>query len=97
MKLRNNFEIWKEIHVRINLFSVKKKLAVLKKLLDENFKKGHIRSLISSAGYSIIFVFKKDGKLRLCVDYRQLNNITVKNRYILFKIDELFDRVQEAK
>ena len=71
-------------------------LLLIKKLkfyLNENLKKGYIRLLIFSAGYPILFIFKKNGKLRLCVDYRQLNNIIVKNRYILLKIDELLDRI----
>ena len=70
-----------------------KELKMLRKYLNENLKKRHIRLLIFSAGYSIFFVFKKKGKLRLCVNYKELNNITVKNRYILFKINELLDRV----
>jgi len=74
-----------------------KELEVLREYLDENLKKGHIRPSTSPAGYPILFVKKKDGKLRLCVDFRQLNNITVKNRYALPRIDELLDRVQGAK
>ena len=53
------------------------KLKALKEYLDENLKKGFIRLSTSPAGYLILFVLKKDRKLQLCVDYRQLNAITV--------------------
>ena len=69
---------------------------MLKDYLNKNIKKEYIRLSTSSAGYSILFIFKKDGKFRLCVDYRQLNNIIIKNRYILLRINKLFDRVQEV-
>ena len=55
------------------------KLKVLQKYLDENLKKEFIQLSTSSAGYLILFVSKKNEKLRLCVDYQQLNIITVKN------------------
>jgi transposase InsO family protein len=74
-----------------------KELKVLREYLDENQKKGFIRPSTSPAGYPIIFVPKKDGKLRLCVDYRQLNSITIKNRYALPLISELHDRIRGAK
>ena len=54
-------------------------LKALREYLDENLKKRFIRPSTSPAGYSILFVPKKDEKLQLCVDYRQLNAITVKN------------------
>ena len=44
----------------------------------------------------MLFVKKKDGTLRLCVDYRQLNKITVKNKYLLPRIDDLFDQLKGA-
>ena len=74
-----------------------KELGTLRKYLDENLKKGFIRKSESSAGYPILFVPKKDGTLRLCVDYRKLNSITIKNRYPLPNISELQDRLQGAK
>lgn len=67
-------------------------LAELRKYIDTNMEKGWIRPSSSSAGYPIIFVPKKDGSLRLCVDYRQLNEITKKNRYPLPLIEEIQDR-----
>ena len=76
-------------------FLLEKELTVLRNYLNENLKKEYIRSSIFPAGYFIFFIKKKDGTFRLCVDYRQLNNITVKNRYIFFKIDELFNRMQK--
>lgn len=45
----------------------------------------------------MIFVKKKDGALRLCIDYRMLNKVTIKNRYLLPRIDELFDQMKGAK
>ena len=74
-------------------FLLKKELAILKNYLNENLKKRYIRPSISSAGYPILFVKKKDGTYRLCVDFRQLNNITVKNRYVFSRIDELLDQI----
>ena len=74
-----------------------KELEALRKYLDENMKKGFIRKSQSPAGYPILFVPMKDGTLRLCVDYRKLNNITVKNRYPLPNIGELQTRLGKAK
>ena len=72
-------------------------LKALREYLDENLKKGFIRPSTSPAGYPILFVPKKDGKLQLCVDYRQLNAITVKNQYPLPLISELQDRIQRSQ
>ena len=71
-------------------------LQALREYLDEHLKKGFIEPSQSPAGAPIIFVKKKDGKLRLCVDYRGLNSITVKNRYALPLISELLDRTRSA-
>ena len=57
--------------------------------MDENLEKGFIRRSESLAGLLILFVLKKDGLLRLYVDYRKLNDITIKNRYLLPNIGEL--------
>ena len=72
-------------------------MKVLRQYLDENLKKGFIRESKSPAGYLILFAPKKDGTLRLCVDYRRLNDITIKNRYPLPNIAELQDRLCNAK
>lgn len=72
-------------------------LKALRDYLDENLKKGFIRPSESPAGAPILFVKKKDGSLRLCVDYRGLNKITIKNRYPLPLISELLDRLRSAK
>ena len=44
----------------------------------------------------MLFVKKKDGTLRLCIDYRELNKVTVKNKYPLLRIDDMFDQLQES-
>ena len=72
-------------------------LKALREYLDSSLKKGWIRHSISPAGAPILFVPKKDGGLRLCVDYRGLNKITVKNRHPLPLIGEMLDRLQGAK
>ena len=73
------------------------KAVALAEYVEENERKGFIRKSQSPAGYPILFVPKADGKLRLCVDYRALNDITVKNSYPLPLIGELQDRLQGKK
>lgn len=68
-------------------------LEVLREYIQENLDKGFIRHSKSPAGAPVLFVPKKDGGLRLCVDYRGLNAITIKNRYPLPLIGEIMDRV----
>ena len=72
-------------------------LAELKKQLTELEAAGFIRPSKSPFGAPILFVKKKDGTMRMCVDYRALNRITVKNSYPLPRVDELFDRLQGAR
>lgn len=72
-------------------------LKALDEYLKENLAKGFIRPSSSPAGSPILFVKKSDGSLRLCVDYRGLNKITVKNRYPLPLIQENLDRLSNAK
>lgn len=72
-------------------------LKALREWLDDNLSKGFIRASQSPAGAPILFVKKKDGSLRLCVDYRALNNMTIKNRYPLPLIPEALDRLRSAK
>ena len=74
-----------------------KELQTLDDFIAERLAKGHIRESTSSAGAPILFAPKKDGTLRLCIDYRGLNSITVKNRYPLPLISELLDRFNGAK
>lgn len=57
---------------------------------------GMIRPSVSPWGAPVIFVKKKDGSLRLCVDYRQLNRVTIRNQYPLPHIDDLFDQMKGA-
>ena len=72
-----------------------RELEAMDEYLREAQQLGWIRPSTSSAGYPILFVKKKGtDKLRVCVDYRQLNNITIKDRYPLPRIDEMFDRIQ---
>jgi hypothetical protein len=68
-------------------------LAELKELIRELLEKGFIRPSSSPWGAPVIFVLKKDGTQRLCMDYRALNEITVKNMYPLPRIDDLFDQL----
>lgn len=72
-------------------------LDALRAYLDENLAKQHIRPSKSPAGAPVMYIKKKDGSLRLCVDYRDLNAMTVKNRYPLPLPNEIMDRVQGAK
>ncbi|CAJ2508954.1 Uu.00g139800.m01.CDS01 [Anthostomella pinea] len=69
----------------------------LQKYIDKNLARGYIRPSTSPAGYPILFVPKKNRKLRLYVDYQQLNSITTKNQYPLPLIQELRDRLQKAR
>ncbi|GJS86433.1 putative reverse transcriptase domain-containing protein [Tanacetum coccineum] len=66
----------------------------LSEQLQELFDKGFIRPTSSPWGAPILFVKKKDGSFRMCIDYRELNKLTVKNRYPLPRIDDLFDQLQ---
>src|SRR5215469_2061728 len=71
-------------------------LQALRDFIEEFSAKGFIRPSKSPAGAPILFVKKKDGSLRLCVDYRGLNKITKKDRYPLPRIDKLLDRLRSA-
>jgi hypothetical protein len=74
-----------------------KELAEMKKQLEELRNKGFIHPSSSPWGCPAIFVKKKDGTLRMCVDYRPLNVVTIKNKYPLPRIDALFDQLAGAK
>ncbi len=72
-------------------------LRELKEQLKDLLEKGFIRPSVSPWGAPVLFVRKKDGTLRMCIDYRQLNRVTIKNKYPLPRIDDLFDQLQGAK
>ncbi|KAJ0641390.1 putative nucleotidyltransferase, Ribonuclease H [Helianthus annuus] len=71
---------------------MKELMTQLQELLD----KGFIKPSVSPWGAPVLFVKKKDGSMRMCIDYRELNKLTVKNRYPLPRIDDLFDQLQGA-
>jgi hypothetical protein len=74
-----------------------KQLAELKLQLQELLDKGFIHPSASPWGCPALFVKKKDDSLRLCVDYRPLNAVTIKNKYPLPRIDVLFDQLVGAR
>nr|GFC12597.1 putative reverse transcriptase domain-containing protein [Tanacetum cinerariifolium] len=65
----------------------------LKELQDKCF----IRPISSPWGAPVLFVKNKDGSFRMCIDYRELNKLTIKNRYPLPRIDDLFDQLQGSR
>nr|GFA61065.1 putative reverse transcriptase domain-containing protein [Tanacetum cinerariifolium] len=66
----------------------------LSEQLQELFDKGFIRPISLPWGAPVLFVKKKDGSFRMCIDYQELNKLTVKNRYPLLRIDDLFNQLQ---
>ena len=72
-------------------------LRELKEQLQELLDRGFIKPSSSPWGAPVLFVKKKDGSLRLCIDYRQLNRVTIRNKYPLPRIDDLFDQLKGAK
>ena len=72
-------------------------LQELKVQIQELLGKGFIRPSTSPWGAPVLFAKKKDETLRLCIDYRQLNRVTIKNRYPLPRIDDLFDQLRGAQ
>ncbi|KAJ6797354.1 uncharacterized protein M6B38_216750 [Iris pallida] len=75
----------------------KEELAELNKQINELLSKGFIQPSASPWGAPVLFVKKKDGTLRLVIDYRALNEVTIKNKYPLPRIDQLFDQLGEAR
>jgi hypothetical protein len=65
--------------------------------LEELLKKGYICPSVSPWGAPVLFVKKKYGTLILCIDFRQLNKVTIKNKYPLPRIDDLFDQLKDAR
>ncbi|GKC45881.1 putative reverse transcriptase domain-containing protein [Tanacetum coccineum] len=80
----------RQVEFNIDLFDTLE----LSDQLQELYDKGFIRPSSSPWGAPVLFVKKKDGLFRMCVDYRELNKLTVKNRYPLPRIDDLFDQLQ---
>ncbi|GFY95476.1 hypothetical protein Acr_10g0008610 [Actinidia rufa] len=72
-------------------------LKELKIQLQDLLEKGFIRPSVSPWGAPVLFVRKKDGTMRLCIDYRELNKVTIKNKYPLPRVDDLFDQLQGAQ
>jgi hypothetical protein len=71
-------------------------LAELKEHIKELLEKGFIHPSSSPWGAPVIFVLKKDGTQRLCMDFRALNEVAIKNKYLLPRIDDLFDQLRGA-
>jgi hypothetical protein len=71
-------------------------LVELKKQIDELLEKGYIRPSSSPWAALVLFVEKKDGTKRMCIDYRALNEVTIKNKYPLPRIEDLFDQLRGA-
>ncbi|WMV33308.1 hypothetical protein MTR67_026693 [Solanum verrucosum] len=71
-------------------------LRELKVQIQELLDKGFIHPSASPWGAPVLFVKKKDGSMRMCIDYRQLNRVTIRNKYPLPRIDDLFDLLQSA-
>ena len=71
-------------------------LVELKRQVEDLEGKGYIRPSSSPWGAPVLFVKKKDGTMRMCVDYRALNEVTIKNKYPLPRIEDLFDQLKGA-
>ena len=72
-------------------------LKELKVQMEELMSKGFVRPSTSPWGAPVLFVKKNDGSLRLCIDYRELNKVTIQNQYPLLRIDDLFYQLQGAR
>ena len=73
------------------------KLKELKVHMEELVSKGFVRLSTSPWGAPVLFVKKNYGSMRLCIDYRELNKVTIRNQYTLPRIDDLFDQLQGAR
>jgi hypothetical protein len=71
-------------------------LAELKKQIRELQDKGYVQPSSSPWGAPVLFVEKKDGTQRMCIDYRSLNEVTIKNKYTVPRINDLFDQLKGA-
>jgi hypothetical protein len=70
-------------------------LRELKEQLQELLDRGFIHLSVSPCGAPVLFMKKKDGSMRMCIDYCELNRVTIKNKYPLPRIDDLFDQLRE--
>ena len=69
----------------------------LKAQMEELMSKGFVRPSTSPWGAPVLFMKKKDGSLRLCIDYRELNKVTIRNHYPVPRIEDHFDQLQGAR
>ncbi|GKB53193.1 hypothetical protein Tco_0903946 [Tanacetum coccineum] len=91
----NQFDDWVHAPVALGALSIGTfEMKELSEQLKELSDKGFIRPSSSPWGAPVLFVKKKDGSFRMCIDYRELNKLTVKNHYPLPRIDDLFDQLQ---
>jgi hypothetical protein len=72
-------------------------LKTLKKFINDSLKKKIIKKSILLTKVSVLFVLKLNKTKKLCVDYKKLNNITIKNKYVLLKANEIKNRLQKVK
>jgi len=93
----NLFVLMNNLEVGLSVVQLIEELGELKKQLEELIEKQFIRPSVSPWGAPVLLVKKKDGSRRLCVDYRQLNKVTIKNRYPLPSIDDLMDQLVGAE
>jgi len=70
---------------------------LLEEYIKENLEKGFIRPSESPAGYPVVFQKKKNGTLRVCIDYKKLNEVTIRNSYPIPLITDIIERVKGAK
>ena len=84
-------------HLQAGIKDILQEFAEIKRQLQDYVAKGHVEPSSSPFGVPVLFVQKKDGGLRMCVDYRALNKVTVSNRYPLPRIDEMLDQLHGAK
>ena len=89
-------KLGKSLNFRLIYQLLEKELAILKEYIDVNLKKGFIRLSVLLAASLLLFVLKKNGKLRPYIDYRQLNSITIKDKYLLSLINKLHNRLRRA-
>jgi hypothetical protein len=73
------------------------KLKELQMYLEEILKMGYLRPSVSPWGAQVLFMKKKYGTLRLCIDFRQLNKVTIRNKYPLPRINDIFDQLKDAR